>query len=45
MLLKGRKYHFRSVGFADWFVDFKRYSLVKSCTKTVLKINWPLKTP
>ena len=26
MSLKGKKYPFRSAGFADWFVEFKRYS-------------------
>ena len=25
-LFKGKKYPFRSAGFADWFVEFKRYS-------------------
>ena len=34
---------FRSVGFADWFKKFKRYS--KLAVKTVLKINWSVKTP
>ena len=32
-----------SVGFADWFVEIKRYS--KFSAKTVLKINWSVKTP
>ena len=32
-----------SVGFANWFVKFKRYS--KFALKTVLKINWSVKTP
>ena len=26
MSLKGKKYPLRAVGFADWFVKFKRYS-------------------
>ena len=33
----------RSVGFADWFKKFERYS--KFAVKTVLKINWSVKTP
>ena len=33
----------RSVGFADWFVEFTRYSKIHA--KTVLKINWSVKTP
>ena len=33
---------FRSVGFADWFVEFK---ILKICVKTILKINRPMKTP
>ena len=32
-----------SVGFANWFVKFKRYS--KFALKTVLKINWSVKMP
>ena len=26
MSLKGKKYLFKSAGFADWYVEFKRYS-------------------
>ena len=37
------KRHFRSVGFADWIVKFKRFS--KFALKTVLKINWSVKKP
>ena len=31
---------FRSVGFADWFEEF-----IQIRAKTVLKINWSMKTP
>ena len=39
---KAKNVIFRSVRFADWFLEFKRYS--KFAPKTILKINWSVKT-
>ena len=39
---KAKNVIFRSVRFADWFAEFKRYS--KFAPKTILKINWSVKT-